>query len=162
MNRAGRPAWAARPAFLAVLLTAVLLVFEARDGFRSHAILVFPGLLLITVMLLDRASYVTTAGIVLVAVAALGVAEKHGFTRAIPSVRTPTSYGSIFFVDLDLLVIAFIGSRIARDAQRNVAELRTSVNQSSATNCVLAASAEALRCRKRSTAACTKASRTPF
>jgi hypothetical protein len=74
MNRAGRSDWAARTAFLAALLTAMLLVFEARDGFRSHAMLVFPGLLLISVMLLDRASYMTTAGIVLVAVAALGIA----------------------------------------------------------------------------------------
>src|SRR3974390_1501227 len=47
MNGAGRPEWAARTAFLAVLLTAVLLVLDARDGFRSHAMLVFPGLLLI-------------------------------------------------------------------------------------------------------------------
>jgi len=56
INRAGRSDWAARTAFLALLLTAVLLVFEARDGFRSHAMLVFPGLLLISVMLPDRVS----------------------------------------------------------------------------------------------------------
>jgi hypothetical protein len=99
MNRAGMPAWAARTAFLVVLLAAILLVFEARDGFRSHAMLAFPGLLFISVMLIDRASYVTTAVIVLVAVAALGIAEKHGLTRAIPHVRTSTNYGSIFFVD---------------------------------------------------------------
>jgi two-component system, cell cycle sensor histidine kinase and response regulator CckA len=145
MNRAGMPAWAVRTAFLALLLTAVLLGLNARDGFRSNAMLVFPGLLLLAVMMLDRASYVTTAGIVLVAVAALGTAEMHGFTRAIPGVRTPTSYGSIFFVDLYLLVIALIGSRIARDTQRNVADLRTSVDRLSATNRELAESAEALR-----------------
>jgi hypothetical protein len=56
-----------------MLLGTILLVFEAHDGFRSHAKLVFPGLLLISVMLLDRASYMTAAGIVLLAVAALGV-----------------------------------------------------------------------------------------
>jgi hypothetical protein len=88
MNRAGRSDWAGRTAFLAVLLTAVLLVFEARDGFRSHAMLVFPGLLLISVMLLNRASYVTTACIVLVVVAALGIAAKQGLTRARPSAHT--------------------------------------------------------------------------
>src|SRR5215469_5749994 len=60
-NRTGRTRWAARIAFLATLLTATLLVFAARDGFRSHAMLVFPGLLLISVMLLDRTSYVWTA-----------------------------------------------------------------------------------------------------
>ena len=132
MNRAGRSDWAARTAFLAVLLTAILLVFEARDGFRSHAMLVFPGLLLISVMLLDRASYVTTAGIVLVAVAALGIAVKQGLTRATPPVHT--SYDSIFFVDLNLLVIAIIGSRIARDTQRNVFDLRASIDRLSAAN----------------------------
>jgi PAS domain-containing protein len=132
LNRAGRSDWAARTAFLAVLLTAVLLVFEARDGFRSHAMLVFPGLLLISVMLLDRVSYVTTAAIVLVAVAALGIAVKQGLTRATRPVHT--SYGSIFFVDLHLLVIAIIGSRIARDTQGNVFELRASIDRLSAAN----------------------------
>jgi PAS domain S-box-containing protein len=132
MNRAGRADWAARTAFLAVLLTAILLVFQARDGFRSHAMLIFPGLLLISVMLLDRASYVTTAGIVLVVVAALGIAVKQGLTRARPSDHT--SYASIFYVDLNLLVVAIIGSRIARDTQKNVFELRASIDRLSAAN----------------------------
>jgi PAS domain S-box-containing protein len=134
VNRAGESAWAARTAFLAVLLTAILLVFEARDGFRSHAMLVFPGLLLVSVMLLDRASYLTTAAIVIVAVAALGIAEKRGLTRATPGVRSPTSYESIFDVNLILLVFATIGSRIARDAQRNVFDLRATIDRLSAAN----------------------------
>ena len=132
MNRAGRSDWAARTAFLAVLLTAILLVFEARDGLRSHAMLVFPGLLLISVMMLDRASYVKTAGIVLVVVAALGIAVRQGLTRATPPVHTP--YDAIFYVDLNLLVVAIIGSRIARDTQANVVELRASVDRLSAAN----------------------------
>src|SRR5215467_291253 len=106
MNRAGRTVWAGRTAVLVLMLCAILLVFEAHDGFRSHAMLVFPGLLLISVMLLDRAFYLTTAGMVLMAVAALGIAEKHGLTRAIPRMRTPTSYESIFYVDLTLLIFA--------------------------------------------------------
>ena len=145
VNRAGRPEWAARTAFLAVLSAAVLLVFEARDGFRSLAMLVFPGLLLITVMLLDRASYATTAGIILAVVTALGIADKYGLTRAIPRSRTLTEYDSILFVDLYLLVIALIGGRIARDTQSNVADLRTSVDLFSAKNRELRESAEALR-----------------
>jgi len=111
MNRKGRWTLAAGAAFLAVLLTAFVLVLEARDGFRSHAMLVFPGLLLVSVMFLNRAFYMTTAGIVLLAVAALGIADKHGLTRAIPGVRTPTTYESILDVDLNLLVFAAIGSR---------------------------------------------------
>src|SRR5215831_17306657 len=134
MNRSGRWVGAALTAFLAMLLTAILLVLEARDGLRSHAMLVFPGLLLISVMLLNRASYLTTAGIVLVTVAALGIAEKHGLTRATPGIRTPTTYESIFYVDLTLLVFAAIGSRIARDNQRNVLDLRASIDQLSAAN----------------------------
>jgi len=130
MNRAGRSDWAGRTAFLVVLLSAILLVFQAHDGFRSHSMLFFPGLLLISVMMLDRASYVMTAGIVVVAVAALGIAVKHGLTRATPPVRT--TYVSIFYVDLNLLVIAIIGSRIARDAQTNVSDLRASNNRLSA------------------------------
>ena len=132
MNRAGRSDWAARIAFLAVLLTAILLVFEAHDGFRSHSMLVFPGLLLISVLLPDRSSYVTTAGVVLVVVAALGIAVRQGFTRATPPVHTP--YASIFYVDLNLLVGAIIGSRIARDTQANVVDLRGSIDRLSAAN----------------------------
>ena len=145
MNRAGRTAWAGRIAFLSVLSTAVLMVFESRDGFRSHAMLVFPGLLLLTVMLLDRISYAAAAGIVLAAVTALGIAERHGITRAVSRFHTPPSYDSIFFVDLYLLVIALIGSRIARDNQNNVAELRESVDRFTAMNRELIESAEARR-----------------
>jgi PAS domain S-box-containing protein len=144
-NRAGSWEWAARTAFLAVLLTAMLLVFEARDGFRSFAMLVFPGMLLISVMLLNRASYMITAGMVLVAVAALGIAEKQGLTRAIPHVRSSTTYESIFFVDLNLLVFAMIGSRIASDAQSNVFDLRATIDRVSNANLTLEETAEALR-----------------
>jgi len=145
MNRSGRWVAAALIAFLAMLLTAILLVLEARDGFRSHAMLVFPGLLLISVMLLDRAFYLTTAGMVLMAVAALGIAEKHGLTRAIPRMRTPTSYESIFYVDLTLLIFAAIGSRIARDTQGNAADLRTTINGLSSANLELKRTQESLQ-----------------
>jgi hypothetical protein len=73
MNREGRRNWTARTAIFALLLTATLLVFEAHDGFRSTAMLVFPGMLLISVMLLDRTSYMVATGIVLLAVAGLGI-----------------------------------------------------------------------------------------
>jgi PAS domain S-box-containing protein len=95
--------------------------------------------------LLDRKSYVTTAGIVLLAVAALGIAERHGLTGAIPGIRTPTNYDSIFFVDLTLAVFAMIGSRIASDAQRNVFDLRASIERLSDANLELNKAAEALR-----------------
>src|SRR5579863_1845343 len=145
MNRKGRWTLAAGAAFLAVLLTAFVLVLEARDGFRSHAMLVFPGLLLVSVMFLNRAFYMTTAGIVLLAVAALGIADKHGLTRAIPGVRTPTTYESILDVDLNLLVFAAIGSRIARDAERNVLELHATIERIAETNRELRETTMALR-----------------
>src|SRR5215472_15511058 len=107
--------------------------------------LVFPGMLLISVMLLDRASYMTTAGMVLVAVAALGIAEKQGLTRAIPHVRSSTTYESIFFVDLNLLVFAMIGSGIASDARSNVFDLHATIDRVSQANLTLEDSAEALR-----------------
>ena len=145
MNRAGRSAWAGRTAILAMMLGAILLVLEAHDGFRSHAMLVFPGLLLISVMLLDRLSYLATGGAILLAVAALGIAEKQGLTQARPGVRTSTSYDSIFYVDLTLAVFAMIGTRIVNDVQRNVFDLRASVEQLSAANLELTKTAEALR-----------------
>ena len=145
MNRAGRPAWAGRSAILVLMLGASLLVFEAHDGFRSLAMLVFPGLLLISIMLLDRASYLATASIVLVAVAALGIAEMRGLTRARRGIRSTTTYESIFYVELILTVFALIGSRIASDEQTNIFDLRATIDQLSKANRELIASTGALR-----------------
>lgn len=145
INRAGKPSWAARTAILTILLTAILLVFEAHDGIRSHAMLFFPGLLLVSVMLLDRASYLITSGVILLAVVFLGIAERHGLTAAIPGVRTPTSRADIIYIDLNLMVFALIGSRIARDAQRNVFDLRTGVDRLSAANAELVRTKEDLQ-----------------
>jgi PAS domain S-box-containing protein len=143
MNRTGRSEWAARTVFLAVLLTATLLVFEARDGFRSHAMLIFPGLLLISLTLLDRSAYATTAGVVLVVVAALGIGVRQGLTRA--TAPHHTTYPSIFFVDLNLLVMAIIGTRIARDNQSNVFDLRAGIDRLSAANLELIQTREHLQ-----------------
>jgi PAS domain S-box-containing protein len=145
INWQGMWKWAAWTAFLAVVLTAVLLVLQARDGFRSLAMLLFPGLLLISAMLLDRVFYIATAGSVLITVAALGVAEIHGLTRAIPGVRSATNYESVVYVDLILLIFAAIGGRFVRDAESNVSDLRTLISRLSATNLELTESARALR-----------------
>jgi PAS domain S-box-containing protein len=144
VNRAGRWEWAARIAFTAVLMTALLMVYDARDGFRSLAMLLFPAMLLLSVLLLDRVSYMITSGAVLVAVSAMGIAERQGLTRAIPQVRSTTSYQSIFLVDLSLLVFAVIGSRIARDAQNNVFELRVTLDRASQANLELRETAKTL------------------
>ena len=61
INRTGRSTWGARIAVLSITLMATWLVVEAKDGFRSLAMLIFPGLLLLSVMLLDRASYLTSS-----------------------------------------------------------------------------------------------------
>jgi PAS domain-containing protein len=60
-------------------------------------------------------------------------------------VRSSTTYESIFFVDLNLLVFALIGSRIARDAQSNVFDLRATIDRVSKANLTLEETAEALR-----------------
>jgi PAS domain S-box-containing protein len=125
INRSGRWKLAAWTVTAAVLLEATLLVWQARDGFRSNAMLLFPELLLISILLLDRRSYWITASVILLTVAGLGIAERQGLTAAIPGVRTHTGYGSIFFVEVPMLVFAFIGNRIVRDTQSNVSELRS-------------------------------------
>src|SRR5581483_7073957 len=144
LNRAGKVTWAGRIVTLALLLCAILRVVHARDGFRSLAMFMFPGILLLSVMLLDRASYLATAGLVMVTVALVGVAEKQGLFGSIPPVRTPANYESIFLVELTLLSFSVIGSRIVRDAQRNVADLRVSNRELSSANTELRKTAEAL------------------
>ena len=145
VNRAGFWRAASRVAMFSVLFATILLVVEARDGFRSHAMLLFPGLLLLSVMLLDRAFYFVAAGVVLLAVTALGIAEMHGLIGKVPPVRTPTSYAAILSVDLNLLALATIGSLIARDTEKNVLDLRASNGRLSAANAELNESADALR-----------------
>ena len=145
INRAGKWEWAACLAVSAMLLTAMLLVFEARDGFRSNAMLIFPAMLLLSVMLLNRLAYTVTAGFVLLAVAALGTAERHGLTHAIHGFRSSTTQESIFFVDLFLLIIAIIGSRVSRDVQSNVLDLRAGIDRLSEANLELTQTAEAWR-----------------
>lgn len=144
-NRAGKGGWAACLPFSAVLLTAMLLVFEARDGFRSNAMLLFPGILLLSVMLLDRVAYTITAGVILLAVPALGIAERQGLTHAIRGFRSSTTYESIFVVDLFLLIFAMIGSRVSHDTRSNVFDLRTAVDRLSRANLELKQTAEARR-----------------
>jgi PAS domain S-box-containing protein len=144
-NRQGKPAWARQTFILVLTLGATLLVAEARDGFRSHAMLVFPGLLLISVMLFNRRAYVITAAGVLLIVAGLGIAEIWGLTRAIPGVRTISSYYDIFYVDLILTIFAVIGIRIVNDIQGDVVDLRISIGQLSAAHIDLTKTAEALR-----------------
>ena len=109
VNRRGNPRYAGWTAFLSVLLPTTLLVVQANDGFRSIAMLIFPGCLLICVMLLDRVAYMATAATIVLAVTALAV-QIHGLTRAIPGARSATTYESILYVDLILLVFAAIGS----------------------------------------------------
>ena len=145
INRSGKWEWAAGLALSSVLLTAVLLVLQARDGFRSTSMLVFPAMLLLSVMLLDRLAYAITAGVVLLVVTALGIAERQGLTHAIRGFRSSTTYESIIFVDLFLLVIAVIGSRISRDAQNNASDLRTIVDRLSEANHELRQIAQARR-----------------
>ena len=145
MNRAGWSAVAGRIIILAMMVGAVWLVVEAHDGVRSHAMLVFPGLLLISVMLLDRRSYLTTAGVILLAVAALAIAERQGLTKAIPGFRSPTTYDSIFYIELILAVFAMIGSRVASDVQKDIFDLRGSVDQLSSANLELTMATTSLR-----------------
>ena len=72
--------------------------------------------------------------------------------RALPSLRhlanvffNRQARSTIFYVDLTLAVFAMIGSRIASDAQRNVFDLRASVERLSVANLELTKAAEALR-----------------
>ena len=97
VNRAGKREWAARIVTLALLLCAVLRVVHARDGFRSHAMLMFPGvLLLFSDVATHRASYVTTAGIVMLTVAVLGIAENTACSEASRQCAHPQTTNPFF------------------------------------------------------------------
>jgi PAS domain S-box-containing protein len=69
----------------------------------------------------------------------------NGLLLADPRLHRPGGIGSIIGVDLNLLVMAVIGGLIARDTQRNVSDLRTSIDELSAANLELKRAQEAAR-----------------
>jgi two-component system cell cycle sensor histidine kinase/response regulator CckA len=129
LNYVGKWRWATWLGTYGVMFAVALIVTEARDGFRSIAMLAFPGLLLIGVMSLRTRDYMALALATLLTVTGLGVAEIHGLIPVVPIVRTPTDYLTVFFVDMTLAVIAIFGGLLARDARQNLAELRATVDQ---------------------------------
>ena len=137
----GERVWAARLAAYGVLLSSALMVTQAHDGFRSIVMLAFPGVLLIAVMLLDGVDYSVLAAATLLAVTGLGVAEIRGLSPVVPLVRTTTDLQTIAIVDLILLVLAFFGQLLTRDARRNLAEIRAAADQLAAANRELTRSA---------------------
>jgi PAS domain S-box-containing protein len=140
LNYFGQWAWAVRLAVFGALFANAFLVTEARDGFRSIAMLGFPGLLVIAVMLLRAVDYLLLASATLLTVTVLGVAEIHGLVPWVPIVHSPTDYLTVITVDLTLLAIAFIGGLLARDARLNLAAIRTSADRLAAANRELARS----------------------
>lgn len=130
----GQWKWATRIVTFATLVALTMLVIGARDGFRSIAMLGFPGLLVISVLLLDRGSYVAFAAATLLIVTGLGVAEIHGLIPRVPIVRSPTNYATIANVDLMFLLIASVGGLLARDLRRNIGDIRETADQLAAAN----------------------------
>lgn len=139
LNRLGKWEWGARTAIAAMLTTAVLMVVEARDGFRSHAMLLFPGTLLLAVMLLDRISYTVASIAAGLAVTGLGIAEIFGYLQ---TERTPANFSAVVSVDLELFAMAFIGSLIVRDTQRNIQDVDGTIRRMGLLNQELRRSSE--------------------
>jgi len=144
-NRRGHWAWSARIASLTILVTAVLLVAQARDGFRSIAMLIFPGVFVLSMLLLDGYYYALLSGATVILVTALGLAEIHGLIGSGLPVRTPTTYLTILDVDLILVLVATFGGLIARDVRKNSAEVRAAMGELAAANGQLQRSEERYR-----------------
>ena len=130
----GQWKWATRIVTFAILVALAMLVIDARDGFRSIAMLGFPGLLVISVLLLDRVSYLVFAFVTLLVVTSLGVAEIHGLSPRVPIARSPTNYATIANVDLMFLLIATVGGLLAADLRRNIGHIRGTADQLAAAN----------------------------
>src|SRR5271157_1027766 len=140
LNYFGQWAWAARLAVFGALIADAFLAAQSRDGFRSIAMLGFPGILVIAVMLLRAADYLVLASATLLTVTALGVAEIHGLVPWVPLVHSRTDYSAVLTVDFTLLAIACIGGLLTRNIRLNVARIRTTVDQLAQANRELAMS----------------------
>jgi PAS domain S-box-containing protein len=134
LNRSGKGTWAVRFAAGGILVADAMMVCVAHDGFRSIAMLSFPGLLVLAVMLLRADDYLLLALATLLTVTGLGVAEIHGLIPTVTLMRTPTTYVTIFFVDLTLVVIAIFGALLNREARLNLAGIRANVDQLATAN----------------------------
>ncbi len=124
LNYVGNWIAAVRLVYFGMLFVSTFLVSTAHDGFRSIAMLLFPGVLLIGVMVPKGVDYLFLAFATLLTVTGLGVAEIHGIIPTVPIVRTTTDYWTVFFVDLILLVIAFVGYLLSRNDRLNLVEVR--------------------------------------
>lgn len=144
-NRRGYWEWSARIGSLTILITAVLLVAQAKDGFRSIAMLIFPGVFVLSMLLLDSYYYAILSGATVVLVTALGLAEIHGLIGSGLPVRTPTTYLTILDVDIILVLVATFGGLIARDVRKNAAEVRAAMGELAAANEQLRRSEERYR-----------------
>ncbi len=136
----GQWAWAIRLAALGALAVDAIMAAEAQDGFRSIALLGFPGLLVVAVLVMRAADYLVLAGATLLTVTVLGVAEINGLIPWVPIARSPTTYATILMVDLVLVMTAFLGGLLARDARLNLASVRATVDRLATTNLELARS----------------------
>ena len=140
LNRFGRWAWAVRLAAFGILLASAAIATVSRDGFRSIAMLCFPALLVVSVKLLRAADYLVLACATVLTVTCLGVAEIHGLIPMVPIMRSPTDPNTIFLVDVILVVTAFLGGLLARDARLSLAGIRATVDQLASANRELARS----------------------
>jgi len=140
LNYFGRWDWAVRLAAWGLLITSTCMVVTSENGFRSIVMLTFPGVLVIAVMLLRTADYLLMAGVTLLTVTGLGVAEMQGLVPTVPIARTPTNYPTIMMVDVILVATAIIGSLVARNTRVNLAGIRATVDQLAAANRELARS----------------------
>ena len=134
LNHLGKWVWAARLGTYGVLVATAFMVMGAHDGFRAITMLVFPGLLLIGVMLLPAGDYLVLAGATLLTVTGLGVAEIYGLIPTVLIARTATDYSTVFFVDLILVVIGVFGGSLSRVARLNLATIRATVDQLATAN----------------------------
>ncbi|MCX6632736.1 MAG: PAS domain S-box protein [Candidatus Solibacter sp.] len=124
LNYVGKSFWAARIGAFGVLVALAFMVTGSNDGFHSIAMVCFPGLIVVAVMMLGKVDYLVLAFATLLTATGLGVAEIQGVIPTVPLRQTRTDYFTVFFVDLALGVIATFGGLLARDARLNLAGLR--------------------------------------
>jgi two-component system, cell cycle sensor histidine kinase and response regulator CckA len=121
--------WGARLAVSSVLLTASLLSYTARDGFRSIAILIFPVSLVVAALLLEGSWYLGFTALALAIVGALGGRELYAVSHGAVIVRSQTTTVTVLQVECILMVTAAAAGILGRSLRRSLRRNRDTIVQ---------------------------------
>jgi PAS domain S-box-containing protein len=128
-NHLGSQIWAIRITICGMLFVASALAYVAHDGFRSIAISMLPGLLVVAALLIDPRWYLVLTALVVGIVTSIGLREMDAVAHGHVITRSVTKYATIAQFDCILTVVAVAAGLLARNLRASLRRTRQTVAQ---------------------------------